>query len=53
MSACVSARRLSTGCIIEDAMATEKLDEGIRKFNSDAQKLEEYALSQVAKKTVA
>jgi transaldolase len=34
----------------EDAMATEKLAEGIRKFNSDAQKLEEYALSQVAKK---
>jgi transaldolase len=32
----------------EDAMATEKLAEGIRKFNSDAQKLEEYALSQVA-----
>src|SRR5262245_40393066 len=34
----------------EDAMATEKLSEGIRKFNSDAQKLEEYALSQVAEK---
>src|SRR6516164_2996549 len=34
----------------EDAMATEKLAEGIRKFNSDAQKLEEYALSQVAVK---
>jgi transaldolase len=34
----------------EDAMATEKLAEGIRKFNSDAQKLEEYALSQVAQK---
>src|SRR5580700_2451453 len=34
----------------EDPMATEKLAEGIRKFNSDAQKLEEYALSQVAKK---
>ena len=34
----------------EDAMATEKLAEGIRKFNSDAQKLEEYALSQVAEK---
>lgn len=34
----------------EDAMATEKLAEGIRKFNSDAQKLEEFALSQVAKK---
>jgi transaldolase len=37
----------------EDAMATEKLAEGIRKFNSDAQHLEEYALSQVAKKAVA
>jgi transaldolase len=34
----------------EDAMATEKLAEGIRKFNSDARKLEEYALSQVAAK---
>ena len=34
----------------EDSMATEKLAEGIRKFNSDAQKLEEFALSQVAKK---
>ncbi|HXZ81257.1 MAG TPA: transaldolase [Terriglobales bacterium] len=34
----------------EDAMATEKLAEGIRKFNADAQKLEEYALSQVAEK---
>jgi len=34
----------------EDAMATEKLAEGIRKFNSDARKLEEYALSQVAEK---
>jgi transaldolase len=34
----------------EDAMATEKLAEGIRKFNSDAQKLEEYALSRVAEK---
>ncbi|MGO9434275.1 MAG: transaldolase [Terracidiphilus sp.] len=32
----------------EDAMATEKLAEGIRKFNSDAQHLEEFALSQVA-----
>ena len=37
----------------EDAMATDKLAEGIRKFNSDAQKLEEYALSQVAKKAAA
>ena len=34
----------------EDAMATEKLAEGIRKFNSDAHRLEEYALSQVAEK---
>ena len=34
----------------EDAMATEKLAEGIRKFNSDAHKLEEYALSLVAEK---
>jgi transaldolase len=32
----------------EDAMATEKLAEGIRKFNADAQHLQEYALSQVA-----
>ena len=32
----------------EDAMATEKLGEGIRKFNADAVKLEQYALSQVA-----
>ena len=34
----------------EDAMATEKLAEGIRKFNSDARRLEDYALSQVAGK---
>jgi transaldolase len=34
----------------EDAMATEKLAEGIRKFNSDARRLQEYALSQVAAK---
>ena len=34
----------------EDAMATEKLAEGIRKFNADARKLQEYALSQVAEK---
>ena len=32
----------------EDAMATEKLAEGIRKFNSDAGHLQEYALSRVA-----
>jgi len=35
----------------EDAMATEKLAEGIRKFNADAHHLEEFALSQVAAKT--
>jgi transaldolase len=34
----------------EDAMATEKLAEGIRKFNADARKLQDYALSQVAAK---
>jgi transaldolase len=34
----------------EDAMATEKLAEGIREFNSDAHLLEKYALSQVAEK---
>src|SRR5271157_276409 len=34
----------------EDAMATEKLAEGIRKFNSDTRHLEDYALSQVAEK---
>jgi transaldolase len=34
----------------EDAMATEKLAEGIRKFYSDAKHLEDYALSQVAEK---
>src|SRR5271157_799947 len=34
----------------EDAMATDKLAEGIRNFNSDARRLEEYALSQVAEK---
>jgi len=32
----------------EDAMATEKLAEGIRKFNSDAGRLQEYAMSAVA-----
>jgi transaldolase len=31
----------------EDAMATEKLAEGIRKFNSDARHLQEWALLQV------
>jgi transaldolase len=34
----------------DDAMATEKLAEGIRKFNSDARRLEDFALSQVAEK---
>jgi transaldolase len=34
----------------EDAMATEKLAEGIRKFNGDARHLEDYAMSQVAEK---
>ena len=34
----------------EDAMATEKLAEGIRNFNNDARHLEEYALSQVVEK---
>jgi transaldolase len=34
----------------DDAMATEKLAEGIRKFNSDACHLEDYALSQVKQK---
>lgn len=34
----------------EDAMATEKLAEGIRKFNADTNKLEQYALSQVAER---
>jgi len=34
----------------EDAMATEKLAEGIRKFHSDASHLQEYALSQVGEK---
>jgi len=36
----------------EDAMATEKLAEGIRKFNSDAQHLQQFALARVAE-TVA
>jgi transaldolase len=34
----------------EDAMATEKLAEGIRKFNADAQHLQQYAMSQVGAK---
>jgi transaldolase len=32
----------------EDAMATEKLAEGIRKFNSDTYRLQQFALSRVA-----
>ena len=31
----------------EDAMAMEKLDEAIRKFDSGARHLEEYALTEV------
>jgi transaldolase len=34
----------------EDAMATEKLAEGIRKFNADTRRLQDFALSQVAAK---
>jgi transaldolase len=34
----------------EDAMATDKLAEGIRKFYADARKLEQYARTQVAEK---
>src|SRR5579862_5013064 len=34
----------------EDAMATEKLAEGIRKFYADARKLEQYAQSRVSQK---
>jgi transaldolase len=34
----------------EDAMATDKLAEGIRKFYADARKLEQYAQARVAKK---
>lgn len=37
----------------EDPMTTEKLAEGIRKFNADARKLEDYALTQVAEKVLA
>ena len=33
----------------EDAMATEKLAEGIRKFNADARKLEQFARNKVEK----
>jgi transaldolase len=34
----------------EDAMAAEKLAEGIRKFNADARRLQEYALAQLSSK---
>ena len=34
----------------EDAMATEKLAEGIRHFYADARKLEQYALARVKQK---
>ena len=34
----------------EDAMAVEKLSEGIRKFNADARKLEQFALARVTQK---
>jgi transaldolase len=34
----------------EDAMAVEKLSEGIRKFYADARKLEQYAQAKVAQK---
>ncbi len=37
----------------DDAMATDKLAEGIRKFNADARKLEQYARSQVREKVGA
>ena len=35
----------------EDSMATEKLAEGIRKFNTDAHRLQEFALARVAETT--
>jgi transaldolase len=37
----------------EDAMATEKLAEGIRKFNADARHLQEFALSRFTRKVSA
>jgi len=37
----------------EDAMATDKLAEGIRKFYADARKLEAWALTQVGQKVTA
>jgi transaldolase len=37
----------------EDAMATEKLAEGIRKFYADARKLEQYAQARVSQKVIS
>jgi transaldolase len=37
----------------EDAMATEKLAEGIRKFYGDARKLEQYAQGRVTQKVAS
>jgi transaldolase len=37
----------------EDAMATEKLAEGIRKFYADARKLEQYAQARVSQKVTS
>jgi transaldolase len=37
----------------EDAMANDKLSEGIRKFNADARKLEEFARNMVTEKVGA
>ncbi|HYJ18259.1 MAG TPA: transaldolase family protein, partial [Burkholderiales bacterium] len=37
----------------EDAMATEKLAEGIRKFHQDGQKLEQYVMALVEKTQAA
>jgi transaldolase len=37
----------------EDAMAVEKLSEGIRKFYADARKLEQYARERVARKSAS
>jgi len=37
----------------EDAMATDKLSEGIRKFNADARKLEQFARARVEKMVTA
>ena len=34
----------------EDAMASDKLNEGIRKFYADARKLEQFARAKVAQK---